>query len=130
MRRIWGSQGRSLDPGRLTELGHLLETFVLGELRKQLSWLDEPVTIGHWRVGDAEVDVVVELDDGGVLAFEVRANERIRDADLDGLRKLRDILGDRLVAGVAFSTGPRSYSLEGGQRLHVMPIDRLWRPVA
>ncbi len=79
--------------------------------------------------GSQGVDVVVELDDGGVLAFEVKANERIRDADLDGLRKLRDILGERLLAGFAFSTGPHSYTLEG-ERLHVMPIDRMWRPVA
>lgn len=64
-----------------------------------------------------------------MLAFEVKANERIRDTDLNGLRKLRDILGDRLLAGVAFSTGPRSYTLED-ERLHVMPTDRLWRPVA
>ncbi|NCD20610.1 MAG: ATP-binding protein, partial [Actinobacteria bacterium] len=32
-----------LDPAALTEFGHLLETFVVGEVRKQASWLDEPV---------------------------------------------------------------------------------------
>jgi hypothetical protein len=41
---------------------------------------------------------------------------------------LRDALGDRFVAGVAFSTGERSYTYD--DRLHVLPVDRLWRPVA
>jgi len=29
------------DPTSMTELGHLLETFVVGELRKQAAWLDD-----------------------------------------------------------------------------------------
>ncbi|HVX19115.1 MAG TPA: DUF4143 domain-containing protein [Acidimicrobiales bacterium] len=117
----------TLDPTHLTEFGHLLETFVVGELRKQVSWLDESVTLGHWRVDDDEVDVVIEFSDGGVLAFEVKANERVAGKHLGGLHKLRDSVGDRFIAGVAFSTGARSYTFD--DRLHVMPIDRLWRTV-
>ena len=61
------------DPSTLTEFGHLMETFVVGELRKQASWLADPVTLGHWRTSDdVEVDVVVERDDGGVVGFEVK----------------------------------------------------------
>ena len=37
------------DPTSLIDFGHLLEIFVVGELRKQASWLEEPVTLGHWR---------------------------------------------------------------------------------
>lgn len=117
----------SLDPSHLTEFDHLIETFVVGELRKQLSWLDEPVTLGHWRVDDDEVDAVMEFDDGRVLAFEVKANERVAGKDLNGLRKLRDALGDRFTAGAVLSTGSRSYTFE--DRLHVLPIDRLWRTI-
>lgn len=118
-----------LDPTTLTEFGHLLETFVVGELRKQVSWLPEPVTVGHWRTKDTdEVDFVADYADGRVLGFEVKANERITGSDFGGLRKLRDSLGDRFVAGVAFTTGARSYTFD--DRLHVLPIDRLWRPVA
>ncbi|WP_237700765.1 ATP-binding protein [Janibacter sp. HTCC2649] len=118
----------SLDPTALTEFGNLLETFVVGELRKQASWLDEPVTVGHWRTHDGdEVDCVMEFDDGRILAFEIKANERVAGSDLKGLRTLRAALGDRLIAGIAFSTGARSYTYE--ERIHVMPVDRLWRPV-
>ncbi len=116
-----------LDPTTQTEFGNLLETFVAGELRKQVSWLDEQVTTGHWRTKDgAEVDYLIEFDDGRVLAFEVKANERVSGDDFRGLRKLRDLLGDRLIAGVVLCAGPGSYTFE--ERLHVMPIDVLWTP--
>ena len=118
----------TLEPSALSEFGHLLETFVHGELRKQASWLDEPLTFGHWKADDDEVDVIIERDDGRILAFEVKANQRISGADLNGLRKLREALRHRFLAGIAFSTGTRSYTAE--DRLHVMPIDRLWRPNA
>ena len=98
------------------------------DLATQVQELDEQVTTGHWRTHDGdEVDFVVEFDDGRVLAFEVKANERVPGSDLKGLRKLREALGERMIAGVALSTGLRSYTFE--DRLHVMPLDRLWRPI-
>jgi len=46
--------------------------------------------------------------------------------EFKGLRKLREALGARLIAGVAFSTGVHSCTYE--DRLHVLSIDRPWRP--
>ncbi len=118
----------SLDPAALADFGHLLETFVVGEIRKQASWLSEPVTLGHWRTSaGVEVDLVIESDDGSVVALEVTANERARGADFRGLEQLREDLGTRFTAGVVLTTGRRSYTYD--DRLHVMPIDRLWTPV-
>jgi uncharacterized protein len=126
--RVTAAKLATFDATATTEFGNLLRTFVVGELRKQISWLDESITTGHWRTHDGdEVDFVVEFDDGRVVAFEVKANERVAGRDFSGLRKLRDALGERLVAGVALSAGPRSYTYE--DRLHVMPLDRLWRSV-
>lgn len=114
------------DPAAMTEFGHVLETFVVGELLKEVSWTEEIAGHGHWRTRDGhEVDLVLETDDGGVIAFEVKAASRVGSEDFTGLRKLRDLLGDAFVAGVALYTGARSYTYE--DRLHVMPIDRLWR---
>jgi predicted AAA+ superfamily ATPase len=106
----------------------LVETFVVAELRKQASWLSEPPLLGHWRTSDnLEVDLVLELDDSRVIAFEVKAAERVSARDFAGLSALRDKLGHRFVAGVAWSMGSRSYTY--ADRLHVMPIDRLWRHI-
>ena len=46
---------------------------------------------------------------------------------VSGLRKLREALGDRFVAGIALTLGARSFTYE--DRLYVMPVDRLWTPV-
>lgn len=126
--RLTPAKLATLDPAALTKFGNLLEIFVVGEIRKQVSWLDEPVTLGHWRTSDgAEVDLVVECDDGGVLAFEVKANERATGRDFAGLEQLRDALGARFCAGVVFTTGRSSFTY--ADRIHVMPIDRLWRTI-
>ena len=113
------------DPTSLTQLGHLLETFVVAELLKEASWMDGIAGVGHWRTYDGvEVDLVVERDDGGVVAFEVKAAGRVPGEDFRGLRKLREALGDAFLAGAVLYTGERSYTFE--DRLHALPIDRLW----
>lgn len=116
------------DAAALQQFGHLLETFVVGEIRKQLSWMDGIASAGHWRTRDgAEVDLVVERDDGAVLAFEVKAGSRIDRRDLSGLRTIRDALGGAFIAGVALHTGERSYLAE--DRIYALPVDRLWQRI-
>lgn len=113
------------DPTALTQFGHLLETFVVGELLAQASWLDS-VTVGHWRTRDnTEVDLVLESDDGRVVGVEVKAGARVAGEDFSGLRRLREVVGDAFTAGLVLYTGARGYTME--DRLHVLPIDRLWR---
>lgn len=114
-------------PTAMTELGHLLETFVVQELAKQASWLDGLAGIGHWRTwDDDEVDLVVERDDGAVVAFEVKTAGRVSGNDFRALRKLRNAVGDAFVAGVVLYLGSRSYTSE--DRLFVLPVDRIWAP--
>jgi predicted AAA+ superfamily ATPase len=105
---------------------HLLRlTFVVGELVRQASWLGEVTAYGHWRTYDGdEIDLVLERHDGGVLAFEVKTSGQVAGRDMRHLRKLRDALGERFLVGVALYTGTRSYNVD--DRLHVIPIDRLW----
>jgi predicted AAA+ superfamily ATPase len=116
------------DATALQQFGHLLETFVVGEVRKQVSWMDGIAGLGHWRTHDgAEVDLVIERDDGSVVALEVKAGTRVASKDLAGLRVMRDALGDAFLAGAVLHTGTRSYTAE--DRIHVLPIDRLWTPL-
>lgn len=114
-----------LQAAALSEFGHLVETFCVGELRKQLSWLTEPVEMGHWRTHDgSEVDFVVERMDGGVVGFELKSETRVPGRAFHGLKQLREKLGSTFLGGIVFYTGQRSYTYE--DRLHVAPIDRLW----
>jgi hypothetical protein len=115
------------DATSLQQFGHLLETFVVSEVLKQVSRISGVTGCGHWRTHDgAEVDLVVERDDGHIIAFEVKSTLRVRDKDLTGLRILRNELGDAFVAGVALYLGERAHTVE--DRIHVVPVDTLWTP--
>jgi hypothetical protein len=119
-----------LDPASLTEFGHLFETFVVGELIKQLSWSDVAHVddIGHWRTHDGhEVDLVVEAADGRVSGFEVKASREVHARDLRGLLALRDGLGTHFHAGIVITTGDVSYRAD--EKIYVVPAHRLWQPV-
>ena len=112
-------------PVALTEYGHLLETFAVGEVLKQASWSDAPVTAGHFRTeaGD-EVDLVLERDDGQVIAIEVKAGSRISGEDFRGLRQLKERLGPRLEEAIILYTGEHAYTHDDW--ITILPLDRLW----
>jgi predicted AAA+ superfamily ATPase len=112
-------------PAALTEYGHLLETFAVGEILKQASWFDAPVTAGHFRTeaGD-EVDLVLERDDGQVIAIEVKAGSRISGEDFRGLRQLKERLGPRLEEAIILYTGEHAYTHDSW--ITILPLDRLW----
>jgi predicted AAA+ superfamily ATPase len=112
------------DPTSLTEFGHLLESFVVGELQRQASWLDG-ISAFHWRTyRDEEVDLVLERDDGAIIAVEVKAGARADKNEFRHLARLRDLVGDAFVAGVVLYLGKRSYRAD--DRLYAIPVDRLW----
>ena len=117
------------DSAALAEFGHLLETFVVGELLKQASWHSDIAAVGHWRTHDGqEVDLVVEHVDGTVTAFEVKAGTRISRDDTRGLRGLRNALHDAFAAGFVLHTGELTFNVE--DRIIAAPIDTLWNPQA
>ena len=125
MLRLTPAKLAQLDPASLTEFGHLLETFVAGELLKQASWHDDVREVAHWHTHDGqEVDLLIETYDGGVIGFEIKARGKAVSKDLVGLRLLRELLGDQLRAGFVLNTGQHAGRLE--DRIYVLPIDRLW----
>lgn len=118
------------DPARLGEpdgaAGPMVETFVLSELARQLTWSQERASLFHYRTRDGvEVDAVLEAADGRVVGIEVKAGATVRAEDLTGLRHLDARLGDRFVAGYVLYTGQQTLSF--GQRLRAVPLDVLWR---
>ena len=106
-------------------LGGLLEAFVAAELMRQSTWCEERFTISHYRSPDGrEIDLILELDDGRVIAVEVKAASSASAADARHLRWLEGRIGDRLVAGVVLTTDDRSRHLGG--RLWAVPVAALW----
>lgn len=121
------------DTGTLTAnralLGHLLETFVFQELRRQASWNDMQTEFLHFRDKDgAEVDIVIEQPSGAIAGVEVKAAATVKPSDFRGLRKLKEAAGDRFARGVVLYDGETSVPF--GKCLHAVPISRLWsKPV-
>lgn len=118
-----------LDAKRLgddrTMLGKMLETFVVGELRKQLSWSDPRTLLYHYRTAaGSEVDIVLERPDGSVAGVEVKAGAMAGPADFKALQALRDELGGRFRAGVVLYSGRQTVPF--GDRLWLVPLQSVW----
>jgi hypothetical protein len=108
-------------------LGQLLETFVFQELRRQASWNEAPVRFYHFRDKDgAEVDMVLEQA-GKVTGVEVKATATVTGKDFRGLKKLREITGERFAAGVVMYDGENAAGF--GENLFAIPIRALWETI-
>lgn len=119
------------DARRLSEdrplLGRLLETFVVGELRKQVSWTDRRTTLYHFRTATgSEADVVLEKADGTAAAIEVKASATVAASDFAALQALRDQLGKRFRAGAVLYLGEQV--LPFSDKLWLVPVPTLWTP--
>lgn len=105
--------------------GGLLESFVAGELRRQLVWAETPARLFHFRDRDGiEVDIVVESDGRRVAGVEMKAAGSVSKSDFKGLAFLRDKLKARFAMGVVLYTGKQP--LPFGDRLWALPYSALW----
>ena len=78
--------------------GHLFETFVAAEIRKQMALLSPAPRLHHWRsAGGAEVDLLLERD-GRFFPIEIKARTRISRSDARGIRAFREAYPDLDVA--------------------------------
>lgn len=108
-----------------TLLGQLLETFVFQELRRQAGWRGDEIAFHHFRDrDDFEVDIVLERGAHSLVGVEVKASATVRETDFRGLRKLREISGQRFVCGVVLYDG--EHSIPFADNLFAVPIRALW----
>ncbi len=119
-----GTEARRIKDDR-SLLGRMLESFVVGELRKQLSWTDPRTTMCHFRAAaGAEVDVVLEKADGALAGVEIKASATVGASDFKALQDLRDQLGRKFIAGVVLYTGDKLIPF--GEKLWLVPLPFLW----
>ncbi len=116
----------AMQPGVMSDAaGGLFESFVAGELRRQLVWSDTDSSLAHFRDTDGlEVDLILEDSSRRVAGVEVKAARTVTKKEFRGLEFLRDKLGDRFTLGVLLHTGPDV--LPFGDRLWAAPVAALW----
>ncbi len=107
--------------------GFLLETFVVAEIRKQLTWSSPRPALSFARSYEGrEVDIVLDRGAGReVVGIEVKASISISPRDFKGLKWLAEHTGDRFVRGILLYTG--EHALQFGEKLWALPVDALWR---
>lgn len=118
-----------LDARNLTRdcktLGHLVETFVFQEVRRQASWHGTEIRFHNFRDKDGcEVDIVLERVAHKVAGIEVKASATVTGKDFRGLRKLRQASGKRFATGIVLYDGEMSAGF--GDGLYAVPIRTLW----
>jgi len=108
-----------------SQLGHILESFVVEELRRQASYDTQHYEFYHYRdTDDDEVDLLVELSSFELGAIEVKASSKVVQSDFSGLRKIKSVEGDRLKVGVLLYDGERCSCF--GDGMYAVPLRLLW----
>ncbi len=97
-----------------TLLGALFESLVTIDVRVYAQAAE--ARVGHLRTasGEHEVDLVVERDDGRIVAIEVKLTTTVDDEDLRHLKWLKDRLGDDVLDMVVITTGQYAYRRPDG----------------
>ncbi|SRR5690554_19029 len=119
-----GATQESMEKDR-TQLGALLETFVLAEVARQITWQSDTYSLYHYRDKDQnEVDIVIENDMGEVVGLEIKAAATVKNSDFKGLRRLADSAGNDFRLGIVLYDGDAI--LPFGENLYAAPISSLW----
>jgi predicted AAA+ superfamily ATPase len=108
------------------KLGAVLENFVVGELRKQITWSKERPGLFHFRTASGhEVDIILEDRTGMCTGIEVKASATVSSGDFNGLRFLQQSLGSNFRRGILLYPGCESIPF--GENLAALPLSALWR---
>ena len=104
--------------------GHVLETFVFGELLKHSTTAQDDYRLMYYRDADKfEVDVVIENAAGQLVGVEVKAAATVKASDLRGLKKWAALAGPQFRLGVVLYDGTETLPL--GDGLWAAPLSSL-----
>lgn len=104
--------------------GPALETFCAMEIVKHQSWASTEFTLRHYRVGNDEIDLILEAQSGELVAIEVKCSASVTPRDWHVMARLREQRNDLFRAGIVLHTGRATMGL--GDRLWAVPISGLW----
>ena len=104
--RSWSSDGPFL--------GALFESLVTLSARTYAQAAGARVSHLRTQGGQHEVDVIIERDDGAIVALEVELTSAVDDDDTRHLTWLHDRIGARLLDAAVVTSGPYAYRRPDG----------------
>lgn len=105
--------------------GRAYESFAAMELARLLPHTATAPKLRHWRGPHGEeVDVVLEDRAGRVIGIEIKSGATVRRSDLRGMNKLRELAGERFVAGLFLCTARQTIPV--AREVWAIPIEALW----
>lgn len=104
--------------------GQMVEGALMQEIVAQRGWAENRHEIYHWRDRDGrEVDCVIELADGRVIALEFKSGSP-KSKHFDHLKFFEEKLGDKFVGGYVVGSGTSVQ--QWGRKLFSVPWALLW----
>lgn len=101
--------------------GSLVETYVLSELLKHLTFSEQRLSLWHYRTqGNVEVDFILENRQGKISGIEVKASHSVEAKDFKGLKHLQETEAERFVQGMVLYTGREVLAF--GEGLWAVPV--------
>lgn len=107
-------------------LGRVIETFAIAQIRAEVDALGTRLRMHHLRDrgGTHEIDLVVEVPGGGLVAVEIKATSSPTIEHAKQLRWFREQVGDRFLAGAVLHAGPLPHRLD--ESTFALPLYSLW----
>ncbi|WP_018124609.1 ATP-binding protein [Desulfovibrio oxyclinae] len=105
--------------------GQLLETFVVNEILKHLTWSNVSATPYHFRThAGLEVDLILEKPSGKIGCVEIKHSAQVAPKHFRGLKAVKNDLGDKFQSGVVLYGGTEVVPF--GEDMFAVPISALW----
>jgi len=113
-----GDHGADLREGTL--LGALFEHLAVLSVRVYAQVLDAEVFHLRTYRGEHEIDMILQSDEGGVLAIEVKLSQSVEDKDVRHILWLKEQIGSDFLGGFVVTTGEYAYQRQDG--IGVVPL--------
>lgn len=106
-------------------LGKAVESFVLNELLKQISWSKTQPQIHHFRTQTGqEIDFLLERRDGSIVCIEVKSGQKVDAASFKTMKMLEAEMKRKFLRGIVLYDGNEVIPFD--KNLYAVPIQALW----
>ncbi|NKG21788.1 DUF4143 domain-containing protein [Paeniglutamicibacter terrestris] len=107
--------------------GGMMETHIVQQIKAHLGWAEIDVNLTHWRENKngrtSEVDLVLEDNQGRLVAIEIKAAGAISSSHFKGIRAFKNYYGERFHRGFVIGTGEQAVAFD--KDLWALPLTSL-----